>query len=71
MVTRRYSNWNMANLEQIREVGYRRFVDEMQERVRNGFLTSDVISGEMVISEAAEKMKRKTAKRGVRQKRNL
>jgi hypothetical protein len=71
LVTRRYSNWNIANLEQIREVGYRRFVDEMQERVRNGFLTSDVISGEMVISAAAEKMKRKTSKRGGRQKRNL
>jgi len=57
-VTRRYSNWNIVNLERIREVGYRRFVDEMQEKVRNGFLTSDVISREMVISEAREKRKK-------------
>jgi hypothetical protein len=70
-VTRRYSNWNIVNLERIREVGYRRFVDEMQERVRNGFLTSDVISREMVISEAREKSKNKNGRRGTRRNRNL
>lgn len=71
LVTKRYSNWNIVNLERIREVGYRRFVDEMQEKVRNGFLTSDVISHEMVMSEAKEKRKRKTGKRGTRRNRNL
>jgi len=70
-VTRRYSNWNIMNLERIREVGYRRFVDEMQERVRNGFLTSDVISREMVISEAREKSKNKSGREGTRRNRNL
>jgi hypothetical protein len=70
LITKRYSNWNIVNLERIREVGYRRFVDEMQERVRNGFLTSDVISREMVMSEATEKRKRKTAKRETRRNRN-
>jgi len=71
LITKRYSNWNIVNLEQIREVGYRRFVDEMQEKVRNGFLTSEVISREMVMSEAKEKMRKKTGKRGTRRNRNL
>jgi hypothetical protein len=71
LVTRRYSNWNIGNLEQIREVGYRRFVDEMRERVRNGFLTSDVISPEMVMSEAAARRKKKPGKRDAAQNRNL
>ena len=71
LITKRYSNWNIVNLERIREIGYRCFVDEMQEKVRNGFLTSDVISREMVMSEAAEKRKKKTSKRGTRQNRNL
>jgi hypothetical protein len=71
LITKRYSNWNIVNLERIREIGYRRFVDEMQEKVRNGFLTSDVISREMVMSEATEKRKKKTGKRGTRRNRNL
>ena len=71
LITKRYSNWNIVNLERIREIGYRCFVDEMQERVRNGFLTSDVISREMVMSEATEKRKKKTGKRGIRRNRNL
>jgi len=57
LVNRRYSNWNIRNLERIREIGYRRFVDEMQKKVRNGFLTSDVISRETVVREAMERMK--------------
>ena len=71
LVTKRYSNWNIGNLERIREVGYRRFVDEMQEKVRNGFLTSDVISHEMVVSEATKKRKMKPDKEGTRGNRNL
>lgn len=71
LITKRYSNWNIVNLERIREIGYRCFVDEMQEKVRNGFLTSDVISREMVMSEATEKRKKKTGKRGTRRNRNL
>ena len=67
---KRYSNWNIGNLERIREIGYRRFVDEMQEKVRNGFLTSDVISREMVVSDVTEKRKKKTDKGGTRLNRN-
>jgi hypothetical protein len=71
LITKRYSNWNIVNLERIREIGYRCFIDEMQEKVRNGFLTSDVISREMVMSEATEKRKKKAGKRGTRRNRNL
>ncbi len=66
LVMKRYSNWNIGNLERIREVGYRRFVDEMQKKVRSGFLTSDVISREMVVSEVTEKRKKKADKGGTR-----
>jgi hypothetical protein len=34
--------------------------------VRNGFLTSDVISREMVVSEVTEKRKKKADKGGTR-----
>jgi hypothetical protein len=56
MITKRYADWNIKNLKRIREVGYRKFVDEMQEKVKSGFLTSDVISSDMVITESIEKM---------------
>jgi len=55
-ITKRYANWNIENLKRIREIGYRQFVDEMQEKVKRGFLTSDIISSEMVITEAIKKM---------------
>jgi hypothetical protein len=55
MITRRYSGWNIANLRRIQEIGYRRFIDEMQEKVKQGFLTSDVISDEMVVTEFLKK----------------
>lgn len=51
MITRRYAGWNLENLKRIQEVGYRSFIDEMQEKVKQGFLTSDVISDEMVVTE--------------------
>lgn len=56
MITKRYAGWNIKNLERIQQIGYRQFVDEMQKQVKNGFLTSDVISGDMVITEAIQKM---------------
>ena len=56
LITRRYANWNLKNLERIKEVGYRRFNDEMRERVKDGFMTSDVITGEMVFTEALKKL---------------
>lgn len=56
MITKRYAGWNIKNLERIQQIGYRQFVDEMQKQVKNGFLTSDVISDDMVITEAIQKM---------------
>jgi len=55
IITKRYANWNIKNLEHIKEVGYRQLVDEMQEKVKKGFLTSDVISSEPVITQALDK----------------
>jgi hypothetical protein len=57
LVTKRYAHWNIDNLKRIREIGYRRFIDEMQDKVRKGFLTSDVISSEMLVTEYFKKMK--------------
>lgn len=57
IITKRYANWNIKNLEHIKEVGYRQLVDEMQEKVKKGFLTSDVISSELVITHALAKFK--------------
>jgi hypothetical protein len=56
MITRRYAGWNIENLKRIREVGYRAFIDEMQAKVKKGFLTSDVISDEMVLTEFLKKL---------------
>jgi hypothetical protein len=57
LVTKRYAQWNIDNLNRIREIGYRQFIDEMQEKVKCGFLTSDVISNEMLITKAGKKRK--------------
>lgn len=57
LVTKRYSHWNIDNLKRIREIGYRRFIDEMQEKVKSGFLTSDVISSEMILTDFIKRMK--------------
>ena len=56
LITKRYARWNIENLEHARELGYRRFIDEMQEKVKGGLLTSDVISSDRVISEAFKNM---------------
>ena len=55
LITKRYRGWNIENLERIREVGYRQFIDQMQEKVNTGFLTSDVISDEMIFTELFNK----------------
>ncbi|MDY6834388.1 MAG: DUF3795 domain-containing protein [Chloroflexota bacterium] len=58
LITKRYSHWNIDNLKRIQEIGYRRFIDEMQEKVEHGFLTSDVISKERVMTESFKRMRR-------------
>jgi hypothetical protein len=56
LISKRYDNWNIENLERIKEIGYRRFIDEMQEKVEDGFITSDVVTDEMLFTEAMKKM---------------
>ena len=56
LITKRYGDWNIKNLERIRKVGYRQFIDEMQEEVKTGFLTSDIIADEMIFTEIFNKM---------------
>lgn len=56
LITKRYRDWNVKNLERIREVGYRQFIDEMQAKVKTGFMTSSVIANEMIFTEVFKKM---------------
>lgn len=56
LICKRYQNWNLENLNRIKEVGYRQFIDDMQEKVQGGFLTSNVISKEMFMTELFKKM---------------
>ena len=51
LISKRYGNWNIENLKRIIEVGYKKFIEEMQEKVKKGFLTSDVITKEMLFSK--------------------
>ena len=55
LITRRYADWNTGNLERIQEIGYRRFIDEMQDKVKDGLTTSDIIANEMVFTEVLRK----------------
>ena len=56
MITGRYDGWNIDNLKRIREIGYRRFVDEYKDKVAGGFTTCEVISKKMVMTEFVNKM---------------
>ena len=60
IISIRYNNWNLENLKEIREHGYRRFLDTMKEKVEKGFRTGDVISKEKVFQKAVEKMRKGT-----------
>jgi hypothetical protein len=55
LITRRYANWNIGNLERIQEIGYRQFIDEIQDEVKDGLTTSDIIAEEMVFTEVLKK----------------
>lgn len=57
LISKRYGFWNQENLKRIKEVGYKKLIKEMQDKVKEGFLTSDIITKEMVFTEAMEKMK--------------
>ncbi|MFX1453406.1 MAG: DUF3795 domain-containing protein [Promethearchaeota archaeon] len=59
LITKRYNNWNIENLKKIKKIGHRKFIDEMQEKVKKGLLTSDVISKEPIFTDIMEKMQKK------------
>ncbi len=61
LISKRYQNWNLENLKRIKQIGYRKFIDEMQEKVKSGFLTSDVISKEMLFTEAMKKLQKSSS----------
>jgi len=50
LISKRYSGWNLENLKKIKEVGLDAFMDEMDEKVSDGFITCDVISKEKIFS---------------------
>ncbi|MHA1651040.1 MAG: DUF3795 domain-containing protein [Candidatus Helarchaeota archaeon] len=48
LITRRYMNWNVENLKKIIRKGYKKYIDEMREKVQKGFYAGQVISKEPV-----------------------
>lgn len=44
-ISERYKKWNIKNLKRIREVGYEKWLEEMEEEVKKGFVTGEVIKG--------------------------
>jgi hypothetical protein len=64
LLARRYGNWNIENLKRIKEVGYKKFIEEMLEKVKLGFLTSDVITKEKVLTEAIKEMQKSKETKG-------
>ena len=44
-ITKRYRKWNIKNLRRIREVGYEKWLMEMEAEVKRGFVTGIVIRG--------------------------
>ncbi|MHA1129866.1 MAG: DUF3795 domain-containing protein [Candidatus Helarchaeota archaeon] len=51
LITRRYTNWNVQNLNKISRKGYKKYLREMKERVENGFHSRQVISKECVFRD--------------------
>ncbi|NHI94288.1 MAG: DUF3795 domain-containing protein [Candidatus Lokiarchaeota archaeon] len=56
LISKRYGYWNIENLKRIKEIGYKKFIEEMQEKVKKGFLTSDVITKEMLFSKFVQQI---------------
>jgi hypothetical protein len=50
LLNKRYSNWNVENLKRIKTLGYERHFQWMQEKIRSGFTTMEVISQERVFT---------------------
>ena len=58
LISTRYGFWNQENIKEIKKIGYKKFIEKMQKKVEEGFMTSDVITKEKVFTEAMEKMKK-------------
>ena len=44
-LSERYRGWNVKNLERIRSIGYEKWLEEMENKVEEGFVTGDIIRG--------------------------
>ena len=44
-ITKRYSKWNLKNLEKVKEIGIKKWLKEQKENVETGFTTGEVIKG--------------------------
>ena len=55
MICTRYSKDTCNNLKKCREIGYNAFIKEAKEKVANGWRTWQVISDEMVFTDAMKK----------------
>jgi hypothetical protein len=55
MICTRYSRDTCDNLKKCREIGYKAFIEEIKEKVADGWRTWKVISDEMVFSKAMKK----------------
>ncbi len=51
LITRRYTNWNVQNLNKIIRKGYNKYIREMKDRVKKGFYSGQVISKECVFRD--------------------
>ncbi len=50
LISARYSGWNLDNLKKIRQIGLDKFFEEMEQKVKDGFTTCEVISRERTFS---------------------
>ncbi len=44
-ISERYRNWNVKNIERIRDVGYEKWLEEKDKEVSEGFVTGLIIKG--------------------------
>lgn len=55
MICMRYNRNTCNNLQRCREIGYDAFIKEAKEKVENGWRTWQVVSNEMVFTNAMKK----------------
>jgi len=55
LICTRYNKDTIKNLKKCKEIGYSAFIEELKEKVRNGWRTWQVISNKMVFTDAMKK----------------